>query len=111
MMDISDGLIIDLERMMKESMKGAQLRFESLPIPRDLIRDKKENLALSGGEDYQFLFTFPPSKLSPIETIRGKGFPVSVIGEVVKGKGVKLFDHGRTVKITSKGYEHFGARE
>jgi thiamine-monophosphate kinase len=109
MMDISDGLIIDLERMMKESRKGADIYFEQVPIPRDIIRAKKENLALAGGEDYQFLFTFPESKLGLIEEVRKKGFPISVIGRVVKGRGVKLFDKGQAMKITSKGYEHFGA--
>jgi thiamine-monophosphate kinase len=111
MMDVSDGLIIDLERMMRESGKGAHLYFERLPIPRDIIRARMENLALAGGEDYQFLFTFPSSRLTLLEQMRKEGSPVAVIGKVVKGKGVKLFNQGSPVEITSKGYEHFGAME
>lgn len=108
MMDISDGLVIDLERMMLESKKGAKIFLERLPIPRAIIKKKREMLALSGGEDYQFLFTFPGNKLEIIEDMRTKGFPVSIIGEVVKGRGVKLFERGKGKRLNTKGYEHFG---
>lgn len=108
MMDISDGLVIDLERMMLESKKGAKIFLERLPIPRAIIKEKQEMLALSGGEDYQFLFTFPRNKLEIIEDMRIKGFPVSIIGEVVKGRGVKLFERGKKKRLNTKGYEHFG---
>ena len=108
MMDISDGLVIDLERMMLESKKGAKIFLERLPIPRAIIKEKREMLALSGGEDYQFLFTFPGNKLEIIEDMRTKGFPVSIIGEVVKGRGVKLFKRGKGERLNTKGYEHFG---
>jgi len=108
MMDVSDGLIIDLERMMKESRAAAHLYFERIPIPRELVREKKESLALAGGEDYQFLFSFPEAKLAEVEELRQKGLPLSVIGRVVKGRGVKLFRNGNPIPVKSKGYEHFG---
>jgi thiamine-monophosphate kinase len=108
MMDISDGLLIDLERMMVESRKGARVNLDQVPMPGILRKEKREELALSGGEDYQFLFTFPPAKLKKVYEITQKGFPVSVVGEVCKGKGVRLFDQGRERPITSKGYDHFG---
>jgi thiamine-monophosphate kinase len=109
MMDISDGLVIDLERMMAESKKGARLHLERIPIPRTLRKQGQERLALSGGEDYQFLFTFPKESLSIFDDMRAAGLPLSVIGEVVRGKGVKLFDRGREIESSAKGYEHFGA--
>jgi thiamine-monophosphate kinase len=65
-------------------------------------------LALSGGEDYQFLFTFPGNKLETIEDMQTKGSPVSIVGEVVKGRGVKLFEKGKERMLNTKGYEHFG---
>ncbi len=58
MMDISDGLMIDLERMMSSSRKAAVIYMEKLPIPAVLAREGRESLALAGGEDYQLLFTF-----------------------------------------------------
>jgi thiamine-monophosphate kinase len=108
MMDISDGLMIDLERMMKESGKGAVIHMERLPIPAALKREGKENLALAGGEDYQFLFTFDPGKQSAVEILQRDGFSISLIGEVRAGRGVRLFDRGVERKVAMKGYEHFG---
>jgi len=107
MMDISDGLIIDLERMMNESKKSAKIFMERLPIPNILKRLSLEELALSGGEDFQFLFTFPKEKLSAIENVKRKGYVISIIGEVKKGRGVKLYENGKKKEILKKGYEHF----
>jgi thiamine-monophosphate kinase len=107
MMDISDGLIIDLERMMSESKKAARIHLESVPVPDVLRRKGMEELALTGGEDYQFLFTFSPTKLDHIKAVKDKGHMVSVIGEVAKGRGVKLFQKGKEIKLTAKGYQHF----
>jgi thiamine-monophosphate kinase len=107
MMDISDGLIIDLERMMSESKKSARIHLESVPVPDILRKTGMEELALTGGEDYQFLFTFPPTKLSHIKTLEAKGHVVSIIGEVGKGRGVRFFRKGKEIKFTAKGYQHF----
>jgi thiamine-monophosphate kinase len=109
MMDISDGLVIDLERMMKESGKSAKIYLEDIPVPVVLKKEGLEHLALAGGEDYQLLFTFPPQKLQAITDITKKGLPVSIIGEVAKGKGVKILKDGKVVRPDIKGYEHFGA--
>ena len=108
MMDVSDGLVIDAERMMQESRKSAHIYFERLPIPRELMVREEGHLALSGGEDYQFLFSFSPDKLPVIEALRKNGAPLSVIGKVVKGKGVKVFMDGHLISTKSHGYEHFG---
>jgi thiamine-monophosphate kinase len=108
MMDISDGIVIDLERMMAESKAGANLYLETIPIAPVLKRQRLQTLGLSGGEDYQFLFTFPRKKAPAIEKIRHKGFQIAVIGEVVEKQGVRLFADGREIKLSSKGYEHFG---
>jgi thiamine-monophosphate kinase len=108
MMDVSDGLLIDLGRMMTESRKGAIIHLEKLPIPSILRKDNKEIFALSGGEDYQFLFTFPKNKLETVQKITLKGNPISIIGEVIRGKGVKVLSKGKVLEIPVKGYEHFG---
>lgn len=108
MMDVSDGLLIDLGRMMTESRKGAIIHFEKIPIPPLLRKENKEILALSGGEDYQFLFTFPKHKLETVQRITTQGHPISIIGEVVRGKGVKVLSKGKGINVPVKGYEHFG---
>ncbi len=111
MMDISDGLIIDLERMMAESKTGARLYLEDIPIPPALKKQGLQALALSGGEDYQFLFAFPRNKVPAVDKIRKKGFMISIIGEVVRQRGVRLFDGEREIKLRTKGYEHFGTAQ
>lgn len=108
MMDISDGLVIDLGRMMTESHKGAVIHLEKLPIPAILRKKNKEMLALSGGEDYQLLFTFPEHKLETVNRITLQGHPISIIGEVLEGKGVRVLSGGKTFAVPVKGYEHFG---
>ena len=108
MMDISDGLLIDLERMMEQSRRAAVIWMEKLPMPAILAREGKESLALAGGEDYQLLFTFDRERRSAVEDLRREGFSLSVIGEVRAGRGVRLFDNGTERKVAMKGYEHFG---
>jgi thiamine-monophosphate kinase len=110
MMDISDGLLIDCERMMAESRKAARIYLDKVPMPPSLKRAGKESLALSGGEDYQFLFAFAPETLEEVERMRGEGFHLSVVGEVVEGRGVKLISEGRVIESPARGYEHFRAR-
>ncbi len=107
MMDISDGLIIDLERMMEESRLQAVVRMESLPIPGVLKKEGKELFGLAGGEDFQLLFTFDASRRAGVEALKARRIAVSIIGEVKAGKGVRLLDRGIERKIVLKGYEHF----
>jgi thiamine-monophosphate kinase len=108
MMDVSDGLLIDLGRMMVESRTGAVIHLESVPMPSILRENSQETLALAGGEDYQFLFAFPKRKLATVHRLIKQGNPISIIGEVVHGKGVKVLSDGKTLKTPVQGYEHFG---
>jgi thiamine-monophosphate kinase len=94
--------------MMTESRTGAIVHLENVPMPSILKRNNLENLALAGGEDYQFLFTFPRRKLSTVESMISQGHPISIVGEVVKGNGVKVLVDGKPLEAAVKGYEHFG---
>lgn len=107
MIDVSDGFILDLERMMKESKLEAVIQYELLPIPEILRKKGLEELSLSGGEDYQFIFTFDREKEPFVSSLREKGFPVWIVGEVRKGRGVRVYRGGRLFKVSKKGYEHF----
>jgi thiamine-monophosphate kinase len=103
MIDISDGLMIDLSRLCKESNVGAVVYAERIPLSNELQKASEYlglsplDLALSGGEDYELLFTAPASR-------KIKAY---CIGEVVK-TGIFLIDekgHKRKASIT--GYQHF----
>ncbi len=110
MMDISDGLIMDLSRMMDESKKQARIHCEKVPMPLILRRMRLEDLALAGGEDYQLLFTFPLKKLPAVTVMMEKGHGITIIGEVVSGRGVRVFRHGSEISTPKQGYDHFGSK-
>ncbi len=103
MIDISDGLLIDLSRVCGESGVGAKLYIERLPLSAHLKRAARYldmdplTFAMGGGEDYELLFTAPADK--KIEAI--------CIGEVTKSGMTTVDGKGRTRKVSVKGYEHF----
>ncbi|MCK5504135.1 MAG: thiamine-phosphate kinase [Thermodesulfovibrionia bacterium] len=103
MIDISDGLLIDLSHICDESKAGAIIYSEKIPVSRELsVTANKFGLdplkvALKGGEDYALLFTAPPN----FKTNAAK------IGEIIK-KGRFIVDKkGRRTVFKAEGYEHF----
>jgi len=108
--DISDGLISDIGQICKMSKVGARIEVEHVPVEpevRSNFGDRALELALSGGEDYELLFT---ASAEVIEKIKGKApCPVTVIGDIVADKAgkVNLVDSkGKAVSISEKGWEH-----
>ncbi len=113
MMDVSDGLFIDLSRMCQESGVGVRLYRESIPVSEevrtvsDLIGLDHSCLATAGGEDYEILFT---ARDLPDELQRALGVPVTCIGEIVR-QGMILIDGiGRESPFEADGYQHFGIK-
>jgi len=110
MMDVSDGLILDLSRMMDESRKQARIHWEKVPMPRQARQRGLEELAFGGGEDYQLLFAFPRKKLPVLAAMIKKGRAVTIIGEVAAGRGVRVYRHGSEIASPKEGYDHFGGK-
>ena len=107
MMDLSDGLSIDLRRLCDASGVGASLFAEQLPIPAVPDNNDAMELALHGGEDYQLLFTVPPAKVSEIPRRFGK-VPLHCIGEIRRPRAINLITpDGKTLPIEPNGYDHF----
>jgi thiamine-monophosphate kinase len=99
MIDISDGLSTDLAHICEESRVGAVIHQTSIPIAPTATLDD----AFHGGDDYELLFT--SSKRLPKKI---GGVPITAIGEIVKGKGVRIEDErGRTRRLKSQGWQHF----
>jgi len=103
MIDISDGLMIDLSRLCKESNVGALVYADKIPLSNELLKASEYlglsplDLAFGGGEDYELLFTAPA----------GKKMNAYCIGEVINA-GVFLIDEkGHKRKASIKGYQHF----
>lgn len=103
MIDISDGLMLDISRLCRESNVGALVYAEKIPLSNELKKVSEYlglspfDLACGGGEDYELLFTAPA----------GKKVNAYCIGEVIK-TGVFLIDEkGHKRKASIKGYQHF----
>lgn len=109
--DISDGLLSDLRHICEESKASARIFAERLPI-HPLVKgnfgDKAPGLALSGGEDYELLFTGSPAAVNKAKSeIK---CPVTAIGEITAGEPGKidLIDaRGKAVKTGKTGWQHF----
>ena len=112
MMDISDGLASELFHISKQSGVGAYIEEEKVPINIETqqmaIKFNMDPItaALSGGEDYELLFTINPDD---IEKIRFQT-DISMIGEIVtKEDGIKLHTSGGKIHdIKAQGWKHFG---
>ena len=110
LMDISDGLAIDLHRLCDASGVGAYLLADRIPTPRFGDAADRLDLALHGGEDYQLLFTVAPGKMAQVPR-RFRSIPLHCIGDIKAGKGVELATaDGKSRRLKPQGYDHF-ARE
>lgn len=116
MIDISDGLASDLEHICNASSVGARLTAESIPLDlnlQNLIDDfaKRVTFAISGGEDFQLLFTLPKDRVPELSarSIDGSDHGLfSVIGEVTSNVGImEIIRDGKTEILEAKGYRHF----
>ncbi len=100
MIDLSDGLLVDADRLCRASACGAVIHAGRLPLAaplRTLGRADAERLACSGGEDYELLFTVPPRAAARLARL-ALGCRTTCVGEMVRGRGVRVGDGaGRVV--------------
>jgi thiamine-monophosphate kinase len=99
MMDLSDGLAMDLPRLAEASACGFVIDREALPLsPGSSVEE-----ALGDGEDFELLLTIQPERLETLRSAWSAGFPdlpLTVIGRLVEpGTGENL----------SGGWDHFAA--
>jgi thiamine-monophosphate kinase len=107
MMDLSDGLSIDLRRLCDASGVGACLFANQIPTPPISDAEDALGLALHGGEDYQLLFTVSAAKSSKIPRHFGR-IPLHCIGEIRPLQGINLITReNKTLPIETSGYDHF----
>lgn len=110
--DLSDGLIADLGHICQASNVGANVVLDSLPlsnIMRDnLLADDAINLALSGGDDYELLFTVSEDNKVGMETAMSyAGIAVSCIGQLNASQTITTTLNNKPVPINTAGFEHF----
>ena len=112
--DISDGLVTDLDKMLNNLNYSYQIYEEKIPISKNLseliISQKfKKSKLISNGDDYQILFTANANKSRIIEsTSKILGIKITKIGQIVSGKKKSsMFDQkSKQILLQNKGYIH-----
>jgi thiamine-monophosphate kinase len=114
MLDVSDGLVADLWHICEASDAGATIGLPQLPLSPAAQQlavadpDLPPRLA-TAGDDYELLFTAPPNTADQIRQLSQElGLPITAIGTVEKGAGVRVVDGaGKEVSLAETGYRHF----
>lgn len=115
MMDISDGLASDIQRMMEESHCGAHIEVERLPLSPPLIHASRtfdwlpHDLALTSGEDYCLLLTVDSQYYSQLNEAYQSCFqrPLYPIGKVLDTPKLIYTKDQHTYTPSKGGYDHF----
>ncbi len=117
--DVSDGLLADVEHIAKASRVNIMLNVEKLPIAaclQTVDNRQYEAWALSGGDDYQLLFTVSQDKLPQVNAlIQQQVISATAIGQVnampsdllAAGQWVTCSLNGKPYNYKTKGYDHF----
>ncbi len=110
--DISDGLLADLNHMLQASGMGAEVDLSSLPLStslREFSGSSASGLALSGGDDYELCFSaslMNEARLAHLGTEFGVG--ITRVGRIIAGSGIRLIDaDGKSLPADVRGYTHF----
>lgn len=111
--DLSDGLLSDLDHILKASQVGAKLNLEDLPLSDVLERTTthKQALqwALSGGEDYELCFTVPEMHRGALKSRLDQiGVPYTCIGQITNNVGkLECYLHEQPITLDWHGFDHF----
>jgi len=106
----------DLDHLCQASGVGALVRADQLPVHPEVstaFPGEILDLALTGGEDYELLFSGSEEVMGRVRTLlRQPGAkdacPVTVIGEITGKKGLRVIDaDGTPLPVTGKGWNHF----
>lgn len=110
--DLSDGLIADLGHICQASNVGANVVLDALPLSTimcdSLLTDDAIALALSGGDDYELLFTVSEDNKVGMETAMSHaGTAVTCIGQMNASQTITTTLNNKPIPINTAGFEHF----
>ena len=116
-MDISDGLLIDLERICQSSDVDAVIYADAVPVNENLLMvfpDRALEMALTGGEDYEILYVDTAESIAQVNAAQPErtNSDFGIIGEIVPRRGtdakVTVLDgDGSEIEFSTKGWDHF----
>ncbi|AJA08003.1 thiamine-monophosphate kinase [Sphingopyxis fribergensis] len=113
MMDVSDGLLIDAQRMAAASGCAFGIMLESLPLSAALLAVRPDVLdtrlaAATAGDDYQLLFTADPAAAAAIREIAaGLNVMVTILGHAGVGEGIMLTHRAQRIALPDRlGFMH-----
>ena len=112
--DISDGLIDDLKKMLNKQKLSYQILEDKIPISKNLdtylkMNNLKKSNFISNGDDYQILFTANVDKSRIVESTSKKlGIKISKIGKISRNneKSVFIDKKGEHLLVKNPGYKH-----
>lgn len=110
--DVSDGLLADLDHILQGSGVGAMINLDELPISEALHHWAGEKTsrdwALRGGEDFELCFTVPAMLEPKLNwALREHDVAVTCIGQISAEPGILLVDDGHVSAVEPQGYNHF----
>ena len=110
-MDVSDGLLIDLQRLAEASGCAAEVDLDALPLSRAFLAERGQDrrarlFAATGGDDYALLAALPAG-FDPLGLPLPSGSTITAIGRLAEGSGITLRDATGPVELPERmGYEH-----
>jgi thiamine-monophosphate kinase len=115
MIDISDGLLSDLRHVLEASHVGAVLDADAIPVGQGVLdyldgdREAAVSQALSGGEDYELIFTIDCRHEADLPEVAAKlAIDITPIGKITaKSSGMKLAGREGEREIGRGGFDHF----
>ena len=110
--DVSDGLAGDLAHILERSKAGARVEYERIPKSAAFEKLKapqlEQDCVLSGGDDYELLFTAPRAHRAEIEALAGElDVRLTRIGAIEAGSGLQVVDARGKALAHRGGFDHF----
>ena len=115
MIDISDGLALDLARLLRASGCGCDITSGAIPIDPDLVTAARSlaldplTTALTGGEDFELLVALDHERLEDVQmALDESGTPLTKIGAATDG--AETIDGGPLARFVEHGWDHLRSR-